>query len=105
MLNEYNLGVYDVFYFGDEKKIRIYEEMKVDIRFICWVEEFININFIRWINWIWLVLIECFYWFELMEWLRIGFVDLRYSKKFLEDFIINCLKMFVNDVKVKIEED
>lgn len=47
MLNEYNLGVYDVFYFGDEKKIRIYEEMKVDIRFICWVEEFININFIR----------------------------------------------------------
>lgn len=35
-----------------------------------------------------------------MEWLRIGFVDLRYSRKFLEDFIINCLKMFVNDVKV-----
>lgn len=40
-----------------------------------------------------------------MECLRIGFVDLRYSRKFLEDFFINCLKMFVNDVKVKIEED
>lgn len=105
MLNEHNLGVHDALYSGDEKKIRIHEETKVDTRLIRWVEESTNINFTRRINRIRSASTERFYRSESTERLRTGSADSRHSRKFLEDPTINCSKTLVNDAKVKTEED